>query len=121
MKIKSNPGLTVLTIVFGLLVFNYFFELVLLKYIILLLAGMGVMSKKFCLIVERVWFRLAFILSQIIPSILLSIIFYFLLMPLSFFSKIFKSKTNFKSINNSPSVFSAQKKFFDKKSFERTW
>ena len=75
MKIKSNPSLTVLTIVFGLLFFNFFFYNKILFYSSLVISALGVFSSKFSKIIEIIWFKLSFILSQIIPNILLSIIF----------------------------------------------
>lgn len=121
MKIKSNPHLTILTIVLGLMILNYFIDSVYIEYIILLLVIFAVTSKKITFIIEKIWFKFAYVLSQIIPNILLSLIFYLLLTPLSFLSRLFKSKTNFKSVNNSNSIFVDKIKKFSKDSFERTW
>ena len=121
MKLKSNPSLTVLTIVFGLLFINYFIDNKILFYISLLLSGIGVFSFKVSLIIEKLWFKLSFILSLIIPNILLSVIFFLFLTPLAFLSKIFNSQTNFISKNNQKTTFITQNKSFDKRSFERAW
>ncbi|MBK78553.1 MAG: hypothetical protein CMC88_05660 [Flavobacteriaceae bacterium] len=121
MKIKSNPYLTSLTIVFGLLFFNIFFENKILFYITIVISGLSIFWLKFSILIERCWFKVAYLLSQIIPNILLTLIFFLLLTPLSILSKIFGSKTNFKSINNNNSVFKLIDKSFNKKSFERTW
>ncbi len=121
MKIKSNPYLTNLTIVFGLLFLNIFFENKTLLYLTISISGLSIFWLKFSILIERYWFKIAYLLSQIIPNILLTLIFFFLLTPLSFLSKIFSSKTNFKSVNNSNSVFKLTNKSFTKKSFERTW
>ena len=101
MKIKSNPSLTVLAIVFGLLFFNYFFYDKNIFYLSLILSGLGVFSIKISLIIEKIWFKIAYLLSQIIPNILLSVIFYLFLTPLAFLSKLFNSQTNFISRNKS--------------------
>ena len=95
MKIKSNPSLTVLTIVFGLLFFNYFFEDEIIFYICLFLSGIGVFSYKSSILIEKTWFKISFILSQIIPNILLSLIFFLILTPIALLSKLFKSKSDF--------------------------
>ncbi len=121
MKPTSNPSLTVLSIVFGLLFFNYFIDSKILFYISLFFAGIGVFSFKASLIIEKIWFKLSFILSLIIPNILLSVIFFLILTPLALLSKLFNSKTNFISINNQKTTFITLNKSFDKRSFERAW
>lgn len=121
MKLKSNPSLTILTIIFGLLLFNYFIENKIALYFSLLLSGIGVFSIKIPIIVEKIWFKISYILSQIIPNILLSLIFFLILTPIALLSRLFKSKTNFISKNNQVTTFVPQRKSFDKKSFERAW
>lgn len=121
MEIKSNPSLTVLTIVFGLLFFNYFFDNEIIFYICLLLSGIGVLSNKSSVVIEKIWFKVTYILSQIIPNILLSLIFFLFLTPIAFLSKLFNSNTDFNSINNQDTTFKTQNKSFVKESFERAW
>jgi len=121
MKLKSNPSLTLLTIIFGLLFLNYFLENKIVFYFSLLLSGIGVFSVKVSKLIEKIWFKIAYILSQLVPNILLSLIFYFVLTPLAILSKLFNSKTEYLSINNQDTAFKSQNKVFDKKSFERAW
>lgn len=121
MKLKSNPSLTILTIIFGLLFFNYFLDNKMIFYISLFLSGAGVFSNKISVIIEKIWYKISFLLSQIIPNVLLTIIFFLILTPLSFLSKLFKSHTDFVSRNNHYTTFKIQNKVFDKKSFERAW
>lgn len=121
MKIKSNPYLTVLTIVFGLLFFNFFLDNKAIFYISLIVSGLGVFSTKISVIIEKIWFKISYILSQIIPNILLSLIFFLILTPIALLSKLFNSQTNFISRNNQKTTFLIQNKSFDKKNFERAW
>jgi len=121
MKIKSNPSLTVLTIVFGLLFFNYFLNNEMILYLTLVLSGIGVLSYKSSIIIEKIWFKVSYILSQIIPNVLLSLIFFLILTPIALLSKLFNSHTNFNSNNNQKTTFITQNKSFDKNSFERAW
>ena len=121
MQLKSNPSLTILTIVFGFLIFNFFFESMLLSYTIILLSGLGVLSLKISIIVEKVWFKVTFILSQIIPNILLTLIFFLILTPTAFMSKIFSAKGNLILKNNRKTIFITRNNSFDKKGFERAW
>ena len=121
MKIKSNPSLTLLTIIFGLMVLNLFLDNNNIFYLTLILSGLGVFSSNISLIIEKIWFKISFILSQIIPNILLSLLFFLILTPVALLSRLFKSQTDFISKNNRNSMFKLQKKSFDKKSFERAW
>jgi len=121
MKFKSNPSLTLLSIIFGLLFFNFFLEEKLIFYISLIISAIGVFSSKLSKFVEKIWYKFSFYLSQIIPNILLIIIFFLILTPIALLSKIFKSKSNFLSKDQSITTYKNQIKQFDKKSFERAW
>ncbi|MBU78937.1 MAG: hypothetical protein CMD29_02290 [Flavobacteriales bacterium] len=121
MKIKSNPSLTVLTIVFGLLVFNYIIGNKIIFYTSIIISGIGVFSSKGSLILEKIWFKISYILSQIIPNILLFTLFFLILTPLSFLSKLFRAKSDFNLKNNRTTIFVELNKKFKKESFERAW
>ena len=121
MKIKSNPTLTVLTIVFGLLFFNYFLESKNIFYVTLILSGLGVLSIRLSEIIEKLWFKLSYLLSQTIPNILLSVIFFLILTPIALSSRLFKSQTEFISKNNQNSMFRIKNKSFKKESIKRAW
>ena len=121
MKLKSNPYLTVLTIVFGLLVLSLFLESRIFLYVCLVLAGLGILSLKFSKVIEYIWFKLAFALSQIIPNILLSLIFFLILTPIALLSKLFNVKSEFKSKNIDKSLFAETNRVYKKDSFERAW
>lgn len=120
MELKSNPYLTLLTIVFGLLLINFFLDTKFIFNICLFFSGIGIFSRKITILIEKIWFKISFALSQVIPNILLILIFFLILTPIAFLSKIFNSKTNFNS-NNKSTTFLSQKKIFNKKSFERAW
>ena len=119
MKIKSNPSLTVLTIVFGLLFLNYFLESKNIFYVTLILSGLGVLSITVSEMIEKLWFKLSYLLSKTIPNILLSVIFFLILTPIALLSRLFKSQTEFISKNNQNSMFRIKNKSFKKESFKR--
>ncbi len=121
MKLKSNPSLTLLTIVFGLLFLNYFLDNEIIFYICFNSIIIPISSYKSSIIIEKIWFKVSYILSQIIPNVLLSLIFFLILTPIALLSKIFNSQTNFNSNNNQKTTFITQNKSFDKNSFERAW
>ena len=121
MKETTNPYLTISTIVFGFLLLNILIQSDTLTYFIIILLALSVISRRIVKIIDGAWFKLAFYLSKIIPNILLSLIFFFLLTPLSFLSKFFNSSSDFKTVNKNSTVFIIKNKRFDKKSFEKTW
>lgn len=121
MKPNSNPFLTILTIVFGFLLLNEFLESKIILYTIISISGLSILIPKISIIIEIIWFRISIILSKIIPSILLSCIFFLLLTPLSILSKLSSYRSEFLSENNSESTFKNSNRSFDKKSFERSW
>ena len=117
---KSNPSNTILVIVTGLLIFYYFLEINFLFLVAVILALTGVFSSYLSRKVEFLWFKLALVLGLIIPNIILGIIFYFFLFPISVISRIF-SKNLLKLKNNSNSTYYDVDKSFSKNSFKNTW
>ena len=121
MKFKSNPSLTLLSIVFGLLFFYYFFENKALFLTALFVSGAGVFSFNLSIIIEKIWFKISYILSQILPNILLTLIFFLILTPIALLSKLFDSQTNFNLKKNQKTTFLVKNKSFSKRRFERAW
>lgn len=103
------------------MVLNLFINSVYINHALAGLIGLSLLSLKFSSYVEYLWGKLAFLLSQIIPNILLLIIFYFFLTPIALTSKLFKAKTEYKSVNDCDSFFIDVNKSFSRKSFERGW
>ena len=120
-KIKSNPSKTVLTICIGMLIINLLSQNNIFVNISLFIGLVGVLSSKMSLLIEKLWFKLAHILGLIIPNILLSIIFYMFLFPISLFSKLFKKEDLLKLKNNKTSSYVLFDKSFDKNSFDNPW
>ena len=86
----------------------------------LIVGVIGIISSFLSEKIEWVWMKLAQFMGYIIPNILLSIVFFLFLFPISFISKLFskdplmlskKYKTYFIDIN----------KEMDKKNFEKIW
>ena len=118
---KNNSHTTILSIVFGFLIINLFLEFKYITYILIFVSGISLFSENFSLFIDKIWFGLAKILSLIVPNILLSVVFYCILTPLSFLSKIFKSNSDFKLKNQNDSNFYFKNKSFSKKSFEKPY
>jgi hypothetical protein len=70
--------------------------------------------------IEWFWFKLTWVLSLIVPNILLSIIFYLFLFPISVLARIF-SKSNFLQLKKSNSTWVKVEKTFDGESMQNPW
>lgn len=81
----------------------------------------GVFSRFLSEQIDWVWTKLAWILSLIVPNIILTIIFYLFLFPIALLSRVFGKKDPLMLKNQPTSVFRDVEKEFDKVSFERTF
>ena len=120
-KVKSEPVKTVLIIAMGFIVV---FLLTNWKWAIVVSLIVGVtglsslyLSKK----IEFLWMKLTWVLSLIIPKILLAAIFFFILFPVSLLSKLFRKKDRLMLTGKLKSTYRVCTKSFDKKSFENPW
>lgn len=116
-----NKKSTVLSILFGLLLINYFVNSSLISLLTIIICGLSLISNKFSFYIDVFWNKLSFILSKIVPKIILFIVYFLILTPFSILSKIFGAQTNFRSINNSDTFFVNVNKSFNDKSFKKTW
>jgi len=120
-KYKSNPAKTVLTISMGMLVLYFFTKWQWPLWLSFGIGLIGLLSTFLSEKIEWLWMKLAWLLSLLIPKILLSIIFYLLLFPIALISKIFKKTDPLMLKNNSTSTFTTVNKKFSKENFEKIW
>jgi hypothetical protein len=123
MTVKSNPTKSILTITVGfLLVFvisEYEYRWALMTAISVGLAG--VISEYLALKIEWLWFKLAKLLSYIVPNILLSIVFYFFLFPIALLSKVVSRKNLLQLRKEGNTNWVTVNKQFVKKDLENPW
>jgi len=118
---KSNPVKTVLVITVGMLVVYMFTKWQWALYVSLIIGILGVFSSFMAGKIEWVWMKLTWVLSKIIPNVLLSVIFYLFLTPIALLSRVFGQKDQLNLKNNKTSLFNDNKKKFTPDSFEKTW
>jgi hypothetical protein len=107
--LKSNPSKTVLVICTGMVLLHFILELEWTLYLSLGMGLVSILSEWISKKIEWLWFKLTYLLSLIVPNILLGLIFYLLLTPIAFFANLFKNKdslqlkkptnTTYKTIN----------------------
>lgn len=112
---------TILSIVFGFLLINLFVDSDIIVYFLLLIMAGSLFSQKFSNFIERIWNKIAVILSYIVPNILLTLVFYFVLTPLAFLARLSNSKTDYITNNTSDSVFRGSNREYGKSFFEKPW
>ncbi len=118
---KTNAAKTVLTISVGFLLIYLVTKLQWALQVAFIIGLIGVLSDYLSQKIEYLWMKLTWVLSKIVPNILLGAVFYIFLFPLSLVSKIFGKKDNLKLRNKSTTVFVETNKTFDKHSFENPW
>jgi len=119
MKIDTSKS-TILVISMGFLILHLLFSWQWAVIISLVVGVIGIISPYLSGKIESIWMKFAKILGYIIPNVLLSIVYYLFLFPISSVSKLFNKDTLMLS-RKYPTYFIDIKKEIDKKSFENIW
>jgi hypothetical protein len=118
---KTDPIKTVLVISMGFLLIFLVTHWQWALFTSFAIGLIGVFSTYLSKKVDFLWMKLAYLLSLIVPNILLGAVFYLILFPISALSKLFRSKDPLVLTNRLKSTYIATKKSFDKESFEKPW
>jgi len=119
MKTDTSKS-TILVISMGFLVLYIIFSWQWAVILSLIVGVIGIISSFLSKKIEWGWMKLAQLLGYIIPNLLLGIVFYLFLFPISLLSKLFTKDPLMLSRNYS-SYFVDVNKEMDKKSFEKVW
>ena len=120
-KIKSDPKTTLLVITLGMVVV-YVVTRMNWALIAALAVGIGGLLSGF--LAEKIdwlWMKLTYVLSLIVPNILLSVVFYLFLTPIAILSRIFGKSNPLDLKNTASSLFKDHTGKMDKASFEKPW
>lgn len=118
---KTDPIKTVLVITVGLLIVFAITHWEWASNAAILIGLLGLLSSFLAKQIDYLWMKLAWVLSLIVPNIILSIIFYVLLTPIALLSRLFGEKNQLNLKNKDDSLFKDYNKTFDKPSFEKPW
>lgn len=118
---NPNTALTVLTIIVGLLVVNYFAKNEILLWVTITIGVLSILSAWIRNSIHFVWMKLADLLGLIIPKIILSLIFFLILTPLGIFSRWLSPKEQLILKNDKDTTFFEVEKKFEKSFFEKPW
>lgn len=111
---------TILVISMGFLILYLIFAWKWTIIVSLAVGLVGIISTFLSQKIEWAWMKLAKILGYIIPNILLSLVFFLFLLPISLISKLF-TKDPLMLSKNYDSYFIEINKEADKGSFEKIW
>lgn len=112
---------TVLTITIGFIIIFYISDMKLALIVALIVGIGGVISPKFAYLIDYCWMKLAKILGYIVPNIVMTIVFYIILTPIAFLSRIFSHKDSLKLKNDADTLFEDIEKEYNQEFFERPW
>ena len=120
-KTKSDPVKTVLVITVGMLAIFIATQWQPALIISMVIGIAGIFSQYLAFKIDYLWMKLTWILSLIVPNILLSLVFYLILTPIALLSRVFSKKNELSLKNTSPSLFKEYNKTFTKESFKNPW
>ncbi len=116
-----NSFKTVLVITVGFIVLYFLTKQTTFLYIALIVGVLGALSNYLAEKIDWVWTKIGWILSFIVPNILMTIIFYLVLTPTAFLSRIFGKYDPMDLKNTQVSLFKKKESSFSKESFEKPW
>lgn len=118
---KTEPIKTVLIITVGMLIIYLISKWKWSINVSILVGILGLLSNYFAEKIDFLWMKLSWLLSLIIPNILLAIIFYLFLTPIALLSRVFGEKNQLTLKNTNQSLFKDKNKQYDKLIFEKPW
>lgn len=120
MKDRKTQIETLSTISMGFLVIYLIWDWKPAIPVALALGLIGLFSPFLSRYISWVWMKLAEILGMIMPKVILGILFYLVLFPISLLSKL-SIKDRLKMSRKYPSYYADREFTFDRKSFEHPW
>lgn len=118
-KLKAKS--TVLVIVLGFIIIYAYSKNYNFLRISIIIGLLGVISDSASLIIDKIWFKISYVLGLIVPNILLGFIFYIILFPIALLSRLFKKDDPLMLLNNKESMFKNKIQKFKNISFEKPW
>lgn len=121
-NIKSNPAKTMLTICTGLLIIGLVRnDGIWWLRAAALLGVLGISSDYLSKKIEFLWHKIAWLLGQIVPNIILSVIFFACILPLSMLRRLFSKKDLLMLKNRQDSTYVSAVRRFEPGRFEELW
>ncbi len=120
-KKRKDTASTILAIAMGFLAMSLAFQWEWATWVALAIGFAGLSSPFLSEKIELIWSKIGYMLSLIVPNVLLCLIYYLLLFPVSVLSKLFGKKDPLVLKNRLKSMYTDCSKNFDKTEFENPW
>lgn len=121
MKKGRNVSNTILTIVLGFTILYLLTEWKSFIFLSCIIGLIGILSPYLSEKIDWFWWKLSWLLSLIVPNILLSIVFYLFLFPIAILARILSKRDPLKLRNNENSTYVCRNDEIKKETFERPW
>lgn len=118
---KSQPQKTLAIIIGGFCLWAWGIHSQPLFLAAIGLGAIGFSFKPAAVLIEKLWFALAKVLSYIVPNILLSVIYLLVVTPVAIFIRLFSNKDSMHLKNNAETMWLKNETEINKSYFEKTW
>jgi hypothetical protein len=117
----KDPFNTMLTITAGFIAVYFFTKAEVALVISLVIGITGMASPRLSMTVHRLWWMLAWVLSLVVPKIVLTVIYFIILVPVSTLAR-WSGRSDLLRLKNVPgSAYRIRNFAFDRTSFEKPW
>ncbi len=120
-NLNIEPIKTILIITVGFLIVHLFTKWQWALNISVIVGVLGLLSNFIAKKINLFWIKTIWMLSLIVPNILLSLIYFLFLIPLAYLSKVFKAQNQLKLRNTNQSMFIEKHGDFSNDSFHKMW
>lgn len=120
-KLNFDPVKTILTITVGFLIVYLITSWTWAIATSLVIGLIGLFSTKLSEIVNFLWMKLTVVLSYIIPTVIMAIIYYLILVPIALLSRIVKREDEMFLNSGHESTFVEVNRKIDADSLEKMW
>lgn len=118
---KSTPVKTVLIITVGVTAIGLIADIKWVIVIALSIGLLGSISDYLAGKIDWMWMKLAWLLSLVVPNILLSIIFFLFLWPIASLSRLARHNDLLSLKNTGNTLFKQREKSYSPSDFEKLW
>ena|GEM_PF-467872 len=121
MNLKSEPTKTVLVVTVGFILVYVLTKWQLAINISIIVGIIGLISNSASKIIHFLWLKMTWVLSLIVPNILLSLVYFLVLVPLAYFYRMFGEQNQLTMNNTEQSLFKESRSDFSNDSFKKMW
>jgi hypothetical protein len=118
---KTSSNLTILTLVVGSLVLYVINKSDYFLFFSLIVGLIGIFSPYLSKKMHFVWMKFSGLLGELFPRILLLVLYFCILVPISLLSRLFQKDDPLQLKNKKPSTFTSVSSSFDANFFEKIW